>query len=128
MISVDTSAASYSEQVGAGVSLVSEPLARVLVRVGVVRGLVHDLDFHFTDADARRRVIGNVEIARERTQLFELKLVYNSVLPVGHGELELAVLAAAEVLNRPHYLALRYVKIGPIWVLCRLLRLHHGLC
>lgn len=72
-------------------------------------------------------MIWNVEIARERTQLFELKLVYNSVLPVGHGELELAVLAAAEVLNRPNYLALRYVKISPIWVLSRLLRLHHGL-
>ena len=72
-------------------------------------------------------MIWNVEIARERTQLFELKLVYNSVLPVGHRELKLAVLAAAEVFNRPDNLALRYVKISPVRILSRLLRLHHGL-
>ena len=72
-------------------------------------------------------MIWDVKITRERAQLFELKLVNDRVLLVSHGKLKLAVLATAEVFNRPDYLALRYVKIGPVWVLLWLFRLHHGL-
>ena len=104
-----------------------EPLARVLVCVRVVRRLVHNLYLHFTDANARSRMIWNIKIARERTQLFELKLVNDGVLLVGHGQLELAILASTEILNRPDHLTLRYVKISTVRVLRRLLGLHHGL-
>ena len=72
-------------------------------------------------------MIWDVEIAGEWAQLLELELVDDGVFPVRHGQFELAVLPTAEVLNRPDNLALGYVKIGPIWVLCRLLWLNHGL-
>lgn len=72
-------------------------------------------------------MIWDVEIAGERAQLFELKLVNHRVSLVGHGQFKLAVLPSTEVFNSPDNLALRYVKIGPIWVFCGLLRLHQGL-
>lgn len=43
---------SDSEEVGAREGLVSQPLAWVLVGVGIVRRLVHHLYLHFTDAQA----------------------------------------------------------------------------
>ena len=105
----------------------TQPFARVFVCIGVIWALVHDLDFHFTDANAGRCMIWNVKVARERAQLLELELVDNRVLPVRHGEFKLAVLPTAEVLDRPDDLALTYVEVGPIWVLLWLLGSHHGL-
>lgn len=106
----------------------AQPLARVLIRIGVVWRLVHDADLHFTDAHARTRMIGNVEVARERAELLKLHLVDLDVLPERHGELQLTILASPKVLDRPLDAALRNVKVGPVWVFYRLLWLHHGLC
>ena len=78
---------SDSEQIRAGEGLVTEPLAGVLVRIRIVRRLIHHLYLHFTDAQARARVIRDIKVTREWTELLELRLVYHSSLSVGHGEL-----------------------------------------
>lgn len=78
---------SDSEQVGPRECLVSQPLARVLVRVGVVRRLVHHLHFHFTDSKPRCRMVGDIEVTSKGTELLELDLINYSAFSVGHGEL-----------------------------------------
>ena len=63
----------------------TEPLAGVLVRIWIVRRLVHHLYLHFTDAQAGARVIRDIKVTREWTELLKLRLVYHSSLLVSHG-------------------------------------------
>ena len=60
--------------------------------------------------------------------MLELEFINDRVLAIRHGQLELTVLPAAEVLDRPDDLTLADVKIGPIWVFLWLFRRHHSLC
>ena len=62
----------------------AQPLAGVLVSVRIVGRLVHHFDLHFTDTDAGGRMIRNIKVARERTQLLELHLVYHRIGLVRH--------------------------------------------
>ena len=119
---------SDSEEVGARVGFMTKPLAWVLVGIGVVWRLIHHLDLHFTNADAWGRVVRYIEVTSERTELFELHLVDHCALFVGHRELQLTILSATEIFYFPLNPSLRNVKIGTIWILCRLLRLHSLLC
>ena len=64
-------------------SLVSEPLARFIICIGIIGHHIEHFDIHFLYANARYRVIGNVEFARKWTQLLVLQLVNAYALLVG---------------------------------------------
>ena len=60
----------------------AQPLAWVFVRVRVIWRLVNNADLHFVNAHARGGVVGDVEIARERAQLLELRLIDDDIFPI----------------------------------------------
>lgn len=74
---------SNSENVRTTKSLVSEPLARLDVGVGIPDRLVRDLDLHFVNFYSAGSVVRDVELAAKRRELFKLKFVNHDALLVG---------------------------------------------
>jgi hypothetical protein len=62
---------------------VSEPLAWFIICIGVIWHHVEHFDIHFLYADPRNRMIWNVKLAGEWTQLLVLQLINADALLVG---------------------------------------------
>ena len=79
----------------------AQPLARVLVGVGIVGRLIHHADLHFVDAHSRARVVGDIKIACEGAQLLELDLINLDIFSKRHRELQFSILTTSKVLYCP---------------------------
>lgn len=102
---------SDSEQVRPRVSLVPEPLARfascanaallIFINKLLLANEGLHLDVHFVDLNARHRVVWDVEVHCERTQLFVKQLVNHHLVLKRKREVQLTRLTTSEVVHAP---------------------------